>query len=300
MKNSLKSRSFTLLIGLLYFVANYAQDSYYEIGGGITVAHYSGDLSPEFGKVILNANPGIYGLIRFVPDSRINFKATLTYASLDESDARSSRDWQKQRNLSFNSNIFETALTAEVNLIPYHSLNSTLPFTIYLMGGVSGFYFNPRAEYEGQWYSLQKLGTEGQGLEAYPEKSFYSLFQIAFPLGGGIKYMVSENLNLNLELGLRYTLTDYIDDISGRYADYNILLEQRGQAAADLAHGLVEKGSNLTYEINPPNSGRGGPTVNDYFSFIQIGLTYNMFDIGSRGPQRKRFRSGGKVKCPSF
>ena len=30
--------------------------------------------------------------------------------------------------------------------------------------GVGGFYFNPKAKYEGKWVSLQPLGTEGQGL----------------------------------------------------------------------------------------------------------------------------------------
>lgn len=302
-KNRLKLNVFLLLFILSFCVYNpsiSAQEGYWDFGGAIGFSNYSGDLSPPtYAAVIINANPAFSAAARYNTNGRFSVKLNLLYTTLDEMDSRSTRDWQQQRNLSFNTILTELSIGAEVNIFEYHAIESANPFTIYLTGGVAGFYFNPRAQYEGQWYALQKLGTEGQGLAAYPDKDFYSLVQIAIPMGGGLRYRITERLNLNVEAALRYTLTDYIDDISGTYADYNILLEERGRAAADLAHGLAGNGVSGDFMINDPDSVRGGAAVNDYYFIFNVGLSYDIFaknNIRSFNSGKSRRR----VVCPTF
>jgi hypothetical protein len=65
---------------------------------------------------------------------------------------------------------------------------------------------------------LQPLHTEGQG---QPERDKpYSLVTLAIPMGFGVRYKLNDNFNIGAEIGLRYTFTDYLDDVGGgTYAD---------------------------------------------------------------------------------
>jgi hypothetical protein len=55
----------------------------------------------------------------------------------------------------------------------------------------------------------------------YPEP--YSRFQFAIPFGAGIKYRLDRQWDFGFEIGWRKTFTDYLDDVSGTYADKNDL-----------------------------------------------------------------------------
>ena len=93
------------------------------------------------------------------------------------------------------------------------------PFSPFIFTGVSLFNFNPKAEAsDGQWYTLQELGTEGQGTTSFQNRKPYSLTQLSIPFGGGVKIGVSDDFNIIIEYGLRKTFTDYIDDVSTTYA----------------------------------------------------------------------------------
>ena len=74
--------------------------------------------------------------------------------------------------------------------------------------GAGVFYHNPKAYYQGEWYSLPALQTEGT---AYDKISF------SFPIGGGVSFAIGRYHNFGWELGWRPTLTDYLDDVSGSY-----------------------------------------------------------------------------------
>lgn len=49
------------------------------------------------------------------------------------------------------------------------------------------------------------------------EQVDYATTTLSFPLALGIKFRLSERLNVNLEALLQYTMTDYLDDVSGAY-----------------------------------------------------------------------------------
>jgi hypothetical protein len=47
----------------------------------------------------------------------------------------------------------------------------------------------------------------------------YSLISVSAPLGIGVRYKLNHNFDLGLEIGYRFTMTDYLDDVGGFYAD---------------------------------------------------------------------------------
>ena len=93
----------------------------------------------------------------------------------------------------------------------------------------------------GKEYELQPLSTEGQGLTAYTDLKPYSLVSFSIPFGLGIKWSISRTVSIGLEWGLRKTFTDYIDDVSGRYADPSLLAAEKSPLAAGLSNRAFEQ-----------------------------------------------------------
>ena len=56
---------------------------------------------------------------------------------------------------------------------------------VYGFAGVALLYMNPMAKYDGKWYSLKPLHTEGQ--EYVPSRTEYANWQLTIPFGVGVK-----------------------------------------------------------------------------------------------------------------
>ncbi len=122
----------------------------------------------------------------------------------------------RERNLNFHSPIIEVSLVANYSFFDLQ-INKVTP---YIFGGIALFGFNPYTfDTTGSKVYLRNLGTEGQGLNIYPDRKPYSLGQVAIPFGGGIRFRVTDNVYLGYEIGLRKVFTDYLDDVSTTYAD---------------------------------------------------------------------------------
>jgi hypothetical protein len=150
---------------------------------------------------------------------------------------------------------------------------TTKNFSPYLYGAISIFRFNPWTKDEnGSKVFLKPLGTEGQGLSQYPDRKPYDLVQPALAFGGGLKFALDENLNVGIEFSQRKTFTDYLDDVSTSYADYDLLYNARGTQAVSLAYRGDEVPGGSPY----PHAGeqRGTPSEMDWFYFI--GITVEM------------------------
>ena len=139
---------------------------------------------------------------------------------------------------------------------------------IYLSGGVGGFFYNPMAKnnfnypnvYENvgftadgdktSYHKLRPLHTEGQGYvnrsegddfnvqsDNFKPGKTYKPVAVCIPLGIGIQKAFNQNMGIKAELGIRYTFTDYIDDVSGLYYDKNLLIEynENGNLAATMS-----------------------------------------------------------------
>ncbi len=180
------------------------------------------------------------------------------------------------RNVNFKSKITEFSLIAELHplfiFVNYEERESDPPrLSPYLLGGVSYFSFNPQAEYKGKWIDLQPLSTEGQGFAEYPDKKVYKLQQMNFPLGLGIKYELSDLVNIRGEYIYRVTQTDYLDDVSTTYVDPTVYSNYFTGTKLANAIALSDRQIN---KVTVAGGKRGSPKQKDaYFSFnLKISL----------------------------
>ena len=216
------------------------------------------------------------------------------YGKLSANDKFSSRPLLQDRNLNFQSKLIEGSLLFDYSLF---DLQADRKITPYVFAGVALYGFNPYTfDQDDNKIFLHALNTEGQGLPEYPEKEAYKLTQFSIPFGGGIRYRINENTYLGYEIGARKLFTDYLDDLSGTYADQNVLLAARGAKAVELAFRSDELKSDLPY----PAAGavRGGSQFKDWYYFSTITLSIGIFNNNpfSAGSSR---RGRGRIDCPS-
>ena len=148
---------------------------------------------------------------------------------------------------------------------------------IYYTTGINIFKFAPQTTLlspSGQFelIDLQPLGTEGQGLPGFEDK--YSLTQINIPFGIGFKFQLFDNIELGFEFVPRYTFTDYLDDVSRDYVNYDELMAANRPLAARLANRTGEYlGTGpIKVETGTP---RGDPEGNDWYFFGAAYVAYN-------------------------
>ncbi|NLR78643.1 DUF6089 family protein [Chitinophaga eiseniae] len=187
-----------------------------ELGLSIGGAQYFGDLNTRGALNTIKPAIGVY--YRKYMNDYVGVRAHGRFMQLGYSDVRNKNEFQKLRNLSFNTNLWELSLQGDFNFFRFEPGSLYERFSPYLTGGASLFYFNPYTYLNGTKYFLQPLRTEGQGSALYPERKPYSLVSYAWLIGGGFKYNLSKKVNVGLEALYRYTQTDYLDDVSTTYA----------------------------------------------------------------------------------
>ena len=230
-----------------------------ELGGWLGFTHYYGDLQTE----LAITDPGLAGGInlRYNFDNRICVKSSVNYGRISASDEDSQNTFERQRNLSFYSDIWDFTLQAEFNFLSYIHGSDDEGFTPYIFAGLSGFSFNPKTNLDDQVFALRDFGTEGQ-----PIGQEYGRFSLAPMVGVGLKWDINIDWSFNVELGIRSSQTDYIDDVSGIYPDLNELRITRGQTAVALSDRSVGGG------IGEPGRQRGNSRNNDTYVFFGLSI----------------------------
>jgi hypothetical protein len=265
---------FSFLIGICYFVQPQnlrAQQT--EFGVLVGAGTYYGDLNPRYGMRFLG--PGANLLLRKNYDGRICIKGTLAYNYLWANDSLSNSEYAQARNLSFFSHTFSGSVQMEFNFQPFHIANNRSAkekkASPYLATGLSVVYFSPKANYLGGTYSLRDMGTEGQ-----PLGSEYAKVSPAWLLGGGIKYDLTPNWSFNLEIMGHLLFTDYLDDVSGTYADVSVVEGHHGTAAAALSDRSLEVGDT---RVGGAGRQRGDTRGKDAYLSLQMGFVYRFINI---------------------
>jgi hypothetical protein len=156
------------LLGFIFLSGSLsAQMSYFEIGLMGGVANYYGDMTHDY-VVLKESHPAYGGFVKYNVDAKKGFKFNVYSGTISAADKNSDRANLNARNLSFTSNVTEVAFTFEYNFLGYRPVEFKQRISPYAYAGLAGFHFNPQAYYEGEWYDLQPLGTEGQGMENFP------------------------------------------------------------------------------------------------------------------------------------
>jgi hypothetical protein len=248
-------------------VNEYVQKGEFGITAG--VAHYFGDLNTR--AAINRPKPAIGAFFRKQFGNYVGVRLSAHYAQLGYSDTYSKNEYQKLRNLSFNTNIWEIALQGDFNFFKFIPGNPNYSFTPYITLGVGVFSYDPYALTNGQKEFLRPLGTEGQ-LIGYNGRKQYSTMALCIPLGVGIKYNLSEKINFSIEVAHRFTGTDYLDDVSTTYIG-------AGNFTPLSTASLLQDRS---VEIEPNNPlgvegrQRGWSKQRDQYIIAEIGITYNI------------------------
>jgi opacity protein-like surface antigen len=228
-------------------------DKYWGIGFQLGAMTYQGDVSKTGLLESYTANSGVsLGVELFKKISpRWGLRTNLTYGNIkgDDNAQNNETDPLYLRNLSFRNTIVEGAAMLQLDLLPQKGhYTKRHAFNPYIFGGAAVFYHNPEAKTPaslgGVWVSLQSLGTEGQGVAGYGKK--YDLTQIAYPVGVGFNYKISNKISLGVEFSYRFTKTDFLDDVSGKYVDKSVfgannlarILSDRSMEATNIEGGI--------------------------------------------------------------
>ncbi len=236
-----------------------------ELGVMLGGSFYTGDLN-QF-RLFYNTHVAGGLVYRYNIHSRLSFRANVLYGTVSASDADAKLSLLVNRNLSFQSNIYEVAAGVEFSYFPFKLGSDKYKGTAYLLAEIGLFHMNPKAMYNGDWVELQPLGTEGQG-SSLSSKRNYSLTQLSIPLGVGCKLSLGKRASLSLEYGIRKTFTDYIDDVKANtFVDRGALEQENGSVAAALANR----------NINGDDYGkRGNAVTKDWYTFFGAMLTFRI------------------------
>ena len=211
--------------------------------------NYLGDLAPRnnIGSTSIPLTGPTFGVTgTYRPKRFLAIRTSLLWGRMKGDDATADKfdsddRFRYTRNLHFRNDIKELSLDLVLDLAGHYRTFATRNmFTPYFFAGIAVFHHNPKARvpevdalhYDifqaeplavndhryagvtpGEWIDLKPLGTEGQNLPDSEIKP-YSNWQVAIPMGVGVRYRLSRQSDLVLEIGYRQTFTDYLDDVS--------------------------------------------------------------------------------------
>ncbi len=238
------------------------------IGISAGISNYIGDLDDNF--VPHFSTPGFGAHLIHSFSNVVSFRAAYYHGWLQASDNKGLINGMQNRNLSFRTHIDELSAVLRVKLWHEGNTKHFYFWEPYVFGGVGFFHFNPRAEYNGVWYDLHSLGTEGQYLSSGNNPKPYSLYQWAVPFGAGIEKPLNSHWVIGAEIGFRKLFTDYLDDVSWNYPDSTLMANQMGPAAA----ALSDPSNRAQYPEGRSKYLRGNPENRDWYSYTNIHITY--------------------------
>ncbi len=304
----------SLAVALAFYNPSYSQLSagnYFEAGVTVGPMVFLGDLGGHFGKGTMflkdynmNATKLAYGIYLAVhPSELIGFRLSGNFGSVEGDDSYISNKGglevaRLNRNLNFKSNITEANLMMELypTVIfedqPTDLWGRLRPYGVI---GVGVFHFNPMGSYidpntgQSTWVYLQPLHTEGEGF--VPGRPNYALTQMNIPMGFGLKYYMSDHVNLGLEFLYRKTFTDYIDDVSTTFVDPAVLAANLPPGTAQIAIAMANKSplQGIPGTGYNPGDKRGDPTQKD--AYFTIG-----FKLGFRFGDTNKYANS--TRCP--
>jgi hypothetical protein len=267
------TKLFLIAVLLCAAQAAFAQKKFQEtreFGVMVGTSYYIGDLNPyrHFGG---DLSVGAGAMYRENLNKRWSIKGQVFYGMISATDADSDDAWAQNRNLSFRNEILEGSCTVELNYRDYQIGNSRDRFTPYLFMGLGIYSHKPQAEYLGRWYELQPLGTEGQGTTAGEDP--YALNGVSIPFGVGMKLNLFSIVALSVEWGMRKTYTDFLDDVSGAYADPAVLADESGPLTVIFADRSLSYPEGLS---SYAGLARGDSGRRDFFNFTTVTLSIRL------------------------
>jgi hypothetical protein len=264
----------------------------YEFSIGAGVSNFLGDLggADQIGTHYFKDLE--WTLTRFAAAVGLRYKLSeffalnshLTYGRVSGDDKLTKEFFRNYRNLNFFSDIFEFNVNFEgafqqeqighrYRLRRVKGIRAYEIYT-YAFAGVGFFYFDPKTTFNGATVRLRPLGTEGEGL--VETRKEYSPLQFCIPLGLGFKYTIDRKWGVGLEVGIRKTFTDYIDDVSTTYYDLQKFIDEYGFEKGYYVYSLADRSSGARPQITAAGAQRGDPRYKDSYMFAIFSLNYKL------------------------
>lgn len=164
-----------------------------EIGAGVGTVSYEGDFN---GNVLKNMQPMFSALWRYNFDPYKDLRLIATYGKLKGSskDVDTYYPDYATEEYSFNRNLLDVSLVFEYNFWPYgtgRDYRGAKRLTPYIYGGIGA------------------TSASGGGSK--------SVFTANVPIGLGVKYKLNERMNLGLDWGIHFSLSDELDGVKDPY-----------------------------------------------------------------------------------
>lgn len=170
------------------------------------------------------------------------------------------------------------------NLPGNYSLKKHRNEQYYAFGGLGLLYFNSRSRYiDGSMVALRPLKTEGQ-------TKMYSPLTLTIPFGVGFRIGLDRTWRVGLELAYVKTFSDYIDDVSTKFADPSKL-------SSPVAIYFSNPTKNPTNTAYMAGKKRGDSEHKDAYYHINFIVTRNL-TFKDYGKQRQKYnlKSTGRFK----
>lgn len=232
----------------------------WEVGGWLGTSLYYGDLNNKVNFDSPGLAGGLLGKWNF--NTRVSLRGSLNYGRISADDADSDNNFNRGRNLSFYSDIFDATAGIEFNFLEHIRGSKFETYSPFIFVGLSAFHYNPKTELNGVTYSLQEFGTEGQDIG---EEYFF--LSAGYTLGAGFKYDLSSDITFAAEFTTRRVFTDYLDDVSTTYPNLARLEAVRGERAVALSNRAIQDG------IAIEGRQRGDSSNKDRYTFLSLSIT---------------------------
>ncbi len=248
-----------LIFIILLFRVPGALGQTFELGLAAGGSGYMGDLNQTDPLKISGISAGAYVKLNIDPYWAVGVH--YTYGKIEANDAESKNSQFRDRNLNFKTALNELSLQVDFNFLHYFAGGGYKKFTPYIFTGIGGVFYNPIAVHHDREYTLRSFQTEGQSQP-------YRNYAFSIPYGVGVKLQIKNNLGMFSQIGYRTAHTDYMDDVSGRYPDPNVWVEDNYVAERK----FLSDPSNSQY--GAPGIQRGDFRKRDTYMFVGIGISY--------------------------
>ncbi|MEZ0609457.1 hypothetical protein ACAW74_13115 [Fibrella sp. WM1] len=223
----------------------------WHVGINLSTTRYCGDLSEQYGFDHLQLSWAAEGHLRYRFSEKFCVRSDVGFYSLRGDQQYTKNKANYLRFTTVNPSLI-AGLQWNVRSIDYNQHN--IP---HFWLGVGATYLNPKTDYKGVSYSLPLFQTE---------KVAYSRIAGQVVIGGGMPFTLNKKSQLRLEARYTYILSDYVDDVSGTYAD------KTGRAAIEQI--LADRRREYGLVPNTVGEQRGNPLRND--GYFALTLQYSV------------------------
>jgi hypothetical protein len=187
----------------LLLISSFAKGQKNEIGFSLGGFNYTGELAPVYN--VLNYRPGGSIFYRLNLNPIIALRGSIHAGYIHANEKNSPRPSNSARAAYFTTFVTEAAIMAEYNFFNYRGRKEDHRLSPYLTGGIAVF------------------NSQNRKISNVNSNDYIVL---SIPMGIGLKYKLSRQMNLGFEFVARKTFTDRIDGVSsfflGKHETANI------------------------------------------------------------------------------